>query len=222
MRKRIYVIICWILAQLLASCGHVAHRSEVEPGFNSTLLGGPALHTYNAPPPNYWESRRSPSWETRDFQWNMGYAWQLRNGNRLLAQAVFTRTSGDGDETDLLPSAGIYYQTKTGVTSRGMGLLLGFDPRFYFIWGRNYGQPGAVWRRGLDFSLGFGIWGAPVMPQLMYGVRYKNLQISALAEYRYFFLDTEVGVENSSLADNIRSRLFLGLAFTIDSYNATK
>jgi hypothetical protein len=142
----------------------------------------------------------------------------LRNGNRLLAQAVATRTGGDDDETDLLPSADIYYQNRTGTTSRGIGLMIGLDPRFYFLWGRTFGAARGIWRHGFDFSLGFGVWGAPIIPHLMYTVRYKGLQIPAVVEYRYFLLDTEIGIENSSLADNIRSRLFLGIGITVDSY----
>jgi hypothetical protein len=164
------------------------------------------------------DTDRESSWQTRDYQWNIGYAWQLKNGKRLMAQALLVRTVSDDDETSPLPSIDVYYQTRTGASSGGMGLIVGVDPRFYFIWGRGYGRLGAPWRTGLDFSLRFGILGAPVMPQLMYSFRYKRLQLSALAEHRFFFLNTNIGIEDSPEFDNIRTRLFVGLALTVDSY----
>jgi hypothetical protein len=186
------------------------------------MLGGPAYHIYSnsAYPADYSGSNTESSWRARDFQWNAGYAWQLKNGKRLLAQAIFNQTLGKHDGTNLLPSAGVYYQTKVGPNSRGMGLLIGLDPRFYFIWGRSYGQTWAQWRTGLDFTLGFGIFEAPVMPQLMYSAKYKNVQVSAMAEYRFFILNTIIGIGDSPEFESLHSRMCVGLVFAVDSYRA--
>lgn len=207
---------------LFSSCGHVVHRATIEPGFNASILGGPAYHTYSYKDPGfgYSETRKQASWETHDTQINIGYAWQLSNGKRVLAQAIFLKTEDDENQSESISSIDLYYQAGVGERSNGMGVIVGYDPRIYFMWGRTYRGSGLNWQRGLDFSIGFGIIGAPVMAQLMYTIRYKNLQFSALGEYRYFFLNTDYTFgEDSNPANIIRSRLFMGLVFAVDSYS---
>jgi hypothetical protein len=206
----------------LPSCGHVVHRADVEPGFNASLLAGPAYHTYAATSPDYLNpppATLESSWETRDTQLNLGWAWRLNNGKILLAQAVFVRVDNNENQHDGATSFDLYYQTKSGQSSGGVGVMLGLDPKLYFIWGRELSRPGSVWRTGFDFSIGIGIYAAPVMPQLMYTVGYRNLRFSALAEYRYHFLRAEDDLyESDRRSEYLRSRLFVGLAVTIDSY----
>jgi hypothetical protein len=56
-----------------------------------------------------------------------------------------------------------------------------------------------------------------IISQIMYGVRFHGLGASLFAEYRYFVFNTEVFEdENSSAADNLKSRFVAGIVMSID------
>jgi hypothetical protein len=134
-------------------CGHVVHRAGVEPGGNVSIMYGPAYQTYYAPPVHYWEPRKKSNWESTDTQLNLGYAWDLENDKRLLVQALFMARS-DLDDRLYANSIDLYYQTKTTPGNAGIGLLVGLDPRFYFMWGKERGRPGSAWGTSLDAASG--------------------------------------------------------------------
>lgn len=198
----------------LAAWSHVAHRARVEPGPNISVLYGPMYHTYFAPPPDYWEPQKEAGRESRDLQMNAGYAWKIKQDRRLLIQAVLL---SDFEQALILHSFDFYYQTKSFPSNGGIGIMLGLDPRLYFMVGRDYGKAHKTFGTGLDFCIGFGLAGISVIPQFMYTVRLYNLQATLTAEYRYFLTDADICDENCSQADNIHSRLFVGMIISFDS-----
>ena len=200
------------------SCTHVVHRAGVEPGINASVMIGPTYNTYSPSSANHDSERY-----IRDTQLSVGYAWRIKQTHRLLVQwNANSMTSRDSDR-DTWSSSGnniystgldIYWQGSSEPTNSGVGLVLGLDPKLYLMWGRDYGNPGAKFRTGLDFGLGFG-FNVSIIPQLMYTVRYKSLQSSILIEYRMFANSINLcdeGCDNEYL----RSRLMFAVVFAID------
>lgn len=213
MKNKVYdklAVAIVMLGACLSGCGHVAHRAGVEPGFNASVMLAPTYETYHDPPQDYWEQKKSPGWAETDVQGNLGYAWDIGQGRRLLVQGVIL-IFRDAD-IPIPHSIDVYYQAKAGKANAGVGVMLGMDPRLYLLWGRDYGPPEKRFRSGLDFGLGFAPAGISVIPQVTYSLSHGAFRPSLLLEYRYFLSNKEIFCfDNCSDADNPRSRLSIGL-----------
>ena len=208
---KIILCIFAILFFFTLSCSHVAHRAGVEPGINASVMVGPSYNTY------------SPSWANKDnerhstdTQLSLGYAWRIHDKKRLMLQWMANSWDTKISERSTWLSTGfdIYYQGSSKPNNAGIGLVVGYDPKLYLMWGRDYGNPASDFRTGLDFGLGFGL-NVSIIPQLMYTVRYKSLQTSVMIEYRMFANSFVLCDEN---CDNeyLKSRLITAVVFTID------
>lgn len=201
-----------ILLFFSLSCSHVAHRAGVESGVNASVMVGPSYNTYSPASANKDHERH-----TTDTQVSIGYAWKINEKKRIMVQWMANSWDSRISERNSWLSTGldIYYQHKSEPTNAGVGLVVGYDPKLYLMWGRDYGNPQSKFGTGLDFGLGFGI-DVSIIPQLMYTVKYDYLQTSLLVEYRLFVNSFSICDEN---CDNeyLRSRLIMALVFTIDS-----
>lgn len=217
MTRRIELILIMALVCLTTGCCHVIHRAGVEPGANASIMYTPVYNSYYNPPANYWESKKRSSWESSDFQANLGYAWPIKNGQRLLVQGLLVSSTGDGSESGLkVHSFDFYWQTKSGESNGGVGFLVGLDPRLYFLWGRDYGQSRI--KHGLDGGIGIGVVNLSITPQLMYTIGSDKAQISLYSEFRFFAINRDIFCdEDCSDADNLRSRFSLGIIFSLHS-----
>lgn len=209
------LIFAIISLMLFDACGHVIHRAGVEPGPNASVMYAPTYHTYYAPPANYWEPKKKSNWAGNDLQVNLGYASQLKNGKRLLFQCMLAGHTGGNDDRFFPIGADIYWQTKTGESNAGVGILACLDPRIYLMWGRDFKVTPI--RQGLDFGIGVG-FAFSVTPQLIYTVGFGKTQLSLYSEYRLFPVNSEIFCdEDCSDADNLKSRFSLGILFSLHS-----
>ncbi len=179
-------------------------------------MASPSWETYD-PPDTYWyqtyyaDNDFSEQGRT-DFQTFWGYAWQLSNSRKLMIQANFAVAYESGY---YFPSTGLYYQATRDDSpyAVGIGTIIGLDPMFYLLWGRDFSDcADCKTRLGLDIGLGFGT-GPSYLIDAKFFYKFKNAQLGIFSEYRYFPNVLDLCIENCDYDDYLKSRWSFGVIF---------
>jgi hypothetical protein len=200
----------------LSGCSHIAHRADINEGLNMSGFVTPDYETYDPPETARFEEDRSDGlvhYARTDFQVFLGYGWRVKDDAKLMIYCNMAGTVLKTSEALPMASAGLYYQGTPSDSpyDMGFGALIGPDPLFYALWGRDFGGANPEDKKyGIDIGGGFGLIPS-VLLHLKISRDLGRFRLGFMSEYRRFWGALDTHYEQSDFDDYILSQLYFGI-----------